>query len=162
MEKNKNLIEMLESYDKDCVYLAVSMIRNSHDMSNKETKKLLNKVSLFDRIKNYSDVCRELNVEELTVKHFDFLPKEQRLKALAYHQVQTIGKLFNGKWKVVWNGKQRNYYPWFEISPSSLVVFLASSASASPSAGEVCCYKNQETSDFIGKTFVDIYSIIIK
>lgn len=161
MEKNKNLVEMLESYDKDCVYLAVSMIRNSHDISDKETKKLLNKVSLFDRIKNYSDVCKELNIEELTIEHFGFLPKEQRLKSLAYHQIQNIGKLFNGKWKVKWDGKQRNWYPWFELKASSLVFLGSYGFVGHSSAAEVFYYKDQETSDFVGKTFLDIYSILM-
>lgn len=160
MEKNKNLVEMLESNDKDCVYLAVSMIRNSHDISDKETKKLLGKISLFDRVKNYSDVCKELGVEELTIDSFTFLPKEQRLKALAYHQIQNIRKLFNGKWKVKWDGKQKNWYPWFEIKASGLV-FGDSAGSVGVSGTVVCYYKDQETSHFIGKTFLDIYSILI-
>lgn len=160
MEKNKNLVEMLESNDKDCVYLAVSMIRNSHDISDKEIKKLLDKISLFERVKNYSDVCKELGVEELTVDSFIFLSKEQRLKALACHQIQNIGKLFNGKWKIKWDGKQKNWYPWFEVKASGLV-FSDSSVFVGGSSAAVCYYKDRETSDFVGKTFIDIYSILI-
>jgi len=79
--KNDNIIEMLESNDKDCVYLAVSMIRNYSTLLSVETKKSLNKISLFDKIKNYSDVCKDLGEDELKLSDFNFLSKDYRKKA---------------------------------------------------------------------------------
>src|ERR1035437_717439 len=86
---------MLKSSDKESRYLAYSILRNS---TTKKSKKILEKVSLFERVHDYQDVCGELGIKELTTKDFNFLPEEQRKKALAQHQIHNLEKLFNKGW----------------------------------------------------------------
>lgn len=159
----ENLVEikqMLKSKDKDCVYMAVTMLRNSGNLFSSEDKiKLLSKVSLFDKIKSYSDVCKELDEPELTIKDFGFLPKDQRKKQLNYHKIQNIEKLFNFGWKINWrNQSQEKYYPYFTIGSGGGLVFLGSNCRNGSSHGAVAFYKDRETSDFVGKLFIDIYN----
>ena len=155
-----NIVEMLESYDKDCVYLAVSMIRNSHEL--KEYDKLLTKISLFDRIRNYSDVCKELSINELTEIDFRYFPIEQRLKMLSFYRIQNITKLFNQDWILNWSDiKQRKYYPWFEKKSSGWVC-CGSVVYFSGSGSVVGLFKSEEISDFCGKLFLEDYINIIE
>lgn len=142
----ENIEEMILSSDKDCVYLAVSMLRNSPDSFNSKSIKLLKKVSLFDRIRNYSDVCRELKEEE---------------KISPFDKIKQIEKLFNVNWKKDWNNSnQYKYFPYFTINGSGELVFVGSGSYAG-FHGVVGFYKDQETSDFIGKTFISIYKEIM-
>lgn len=114
--------------------------------------------NLFVDIKNYSDVCKELKLKELTTKDFDFLPKDQQEKALAFHQIKNIETLFNGDWKKDWNNRnQVKYYPYFENKVTGGWVFLSSSEYYYYSLGQVAFYKDKITSDFCGRTFIEIY-----
>lgn len=160
MNIKNNIVEMLESHDKDCVYLAVSMIRNSNEL--KDCDKLLNKVSLFDRIRNYSDVCRELNIKELIEIDFNFLPIEQRIKMLSFYRIQNIIKLFNQDWILNWSDiNQKKYYPWFEKKSSGWVCY-GSYGYYSYSYAGVGLFKSEEISNFCGKLFLEDYINIME
>lgn len=107
---------------------------------------------LFDN-NTYSKVCKALGEKELTIKDFSFLPLEQRVKALAFHQIKNIEKLFNA-------GSTNNYwYPYFNRVSGGLVFYYSIDCSVS-FFGLVGLYKDRVTSDFVGKTFVDIYKIL--
>lgn len=153
------LKDMIKSKDKDSIYMAVVMSRNIEEFPNRsKVKKILDKVSLFDKIREYSDVCLELDEEELTIKDFKFLPKEQRVKALAFHQLKNIEKLFNGNWKVnLKSTRQQLWYPWFEKAGRGLVFYDSLYPSSDYFADGVAFYKDKETTDFVGKLFIDIY-----
>lgn len=133
------------------------------DKEAKELRKIIEEPqTLMERIKTYSDVCKELNIEELTESDFIFLPKEQRAKMLAYHQIQNIAKLFNKGWEPNWsNSNEYKYYPWFEYKKSGGWLFYDVSYYRSVSFGEPAFYKNRETSEFCGKTFLSIYKVLL-
>jgi len=156
--KNDNIIEMLESNDKDCVYLAVSMIRNYSTLLSVETKKSLNKISLFDKIKNYSDVCKDLGEDELKLSDFNFLSKDYRKKAFNQAKLQQIQKLFNGDWKLDWSDTtQYKWFPYFEIKVSGGIGFYVTYFHSSHFGDAPAYFKYEETSNFVGKLFIDIY-----
>lgn len=148
---------LLNSSDLDNVYMATLMIRNSTFLD----KSLLNTISLFDKVRNYSDVCYYLNVKELTIESFNFLSEEEAIKQLAFHQIKNIEKLFNDGWTVsIEDNNQYKYFPYFTLLSCGLV-FSDSGHGSSFWAGSVGVYKDSKTSDFIGKTFIDIYKNII-
>lgn len=153
MSVNQSIKEMINSSDKDTQYLAVSMIRNDeNNQFNYQTKKLINKVSLFNRIKNYSDVCKELGEDELTIKDFKSFNKKDRNKLLNYGMIKQIERLFNG------NSKNNIYYPYFKKVSGGFGFFGSGSHDGGCwSAGSVGLFKDEETSNFIGKTFIKIY-----
>lgn len=118
--------------------------------------------NLFDKIKNYSDVCKELCEPELTETTFHRIPMKYRKKILAYSKLQQIQRLFNGDWIPNWSdSSEYKYYPYYNTSGPGLV-FVGSYYLFSSFYGEVAFYKNREISDFIGRTFIDIYTELSK
>jgi len=135
---------------------------NSLENEAKELRKLIEMPEdLFSKIKNYSDVCRELNIREYTENDFCFLPYEQRKKQLAFSKLQNIAKLFNQGWKEDWkNFNQYKYYPYFQTNVACGLVGDGCGAdhAYSSSCSPVVYYKDKKTSDFCGNLFIDIYS----
>lgn len=137
--------DMINSADKDNIYLAATIIRDSNTLD----KRLLKDISLFDRIKDYSDVYKELNEEE---------------KQSPFDKIKQIERLFNGSWKKDRNNiNQEKWYPYFYIVSGSLVFSVSSCRHHRSSifSGQVGFYKDEKTSDFIGKTFIKIYEEIM-
>lgn len=63
-------------------------------------------------IKNYSEACKELNISELTIKDFSFLPPSQQEKAFARHVFLTCKEAVLGDYKPDYS----NYDEWkYEI-----------------------------------------------
>lgn len=103
--------------------------------------------TLFNKIKNYSDVCKELYEKEETCP---------------IKKIKQIERLFNSFWKKDWKNKnQEKWYPYFEYTSSGGLVFYSSSYCYFSTYGPVAFYKDKETSDFVGKTFLDIYKEIL-
>lgn len=50
-------------------------------------------------IKNYSDACKHLNIEELTIENFSFLPQSQIENAFARHVFLTCKEAVIGDYK---------------------------------------------------------------
>lgn len=119
-------------------------------------KELLNTpVDLFKSISNYSDVCEELGIKELTIENFN------SKKAFAFHKIENIQKLFNGDWLPDFNNSnRRKHYPYFEYKNSRLV-FLASYSYGYYYYSQVAFYKDQKTSDFVGQVFEDVYGDLV-
>lgn len=121
-------------------------------------KSFVNQKDLFT-IKTYFAVCKELKEKELVLSNFSFLPKEYQEKALAQAQIQQIEKLFNGAWIKDWsNSNQRKYYPYYEFSNKG---FSFGYSYFDYSICQVAWFKDEETSDFVGKTFISIYKKVL-
>lgn len=99
---------------------------------------------LLENVKNYKDVCYYLN---------------EPLQILPYLQIKQIEKLFNGNWIKDFSNNQENWFPYFNYNKiSGCLVFHGSYCQRSCSSGRVSFYKSQIISDFVGKTFADIYN----
>jgi len=130
-EVNKRL-DALEAYVSE----EMEKIRKlAKDNSNKEVK-----LDLFS-ITTYDEVCIAL--------------KEDK-EVCPYKQIKQIEKLFNGDWKVnLKDNTQKRYYPYFGITPRGLV--FTYSIWSDYFFGRVGLYKDEKTSDHIGKYFINIY-----
>ncbi len=123
------------------------------------------KEKLIDRIKTYEDVYRELkegpiNFRDFSVRFEDKIVK----KVVAFAKLQRIAKLFNEGWKPDFsNHKQYKYYPWFEMNESGGVVFKNSLSYYDCSRFRVApaYFNSEEISNYVGKTFIDIYKDLI-
>lgn len=122
------------------------------DAIRKLTKKLTEKKDIKElvlfSITSYEGVCKVLKEE---------------CKISPYDKIKQIEKLFNGWWKKDWEDiNQKKWYPYFNLKASHGVVgFYDSYFSCGVASGQVGFYKDQRTSDYIGKTFWLIYKEII-
>lgn len=99
-------------------------------------------------ITTYEQVCRKLN---------------EPYKISSYEKIKQIEKLFNGSWKKDWYDKnQKKYYPYFNFNASHGSIGLVRS--------DYCCYysfaggtvyKDEKTSNHVGKHFWEIYKDFI-
>lgn len=112
-------------------------------------------------VNTYSKICKELKEEEYTENHVSGLPKEYKKKQLAFLKLQQISKFFNKNWTPDFSNKSEyKYYPYFEYKASGLV-FSSSGCSSYCFSVQVAFYKTEEISNFVGKTFIDIYEDLI-
>ncbi len=129
----------------------------------KELQAIIDKPEdLFDIIKNYSDVCIQLGEPEINEDWFaEEFDKETKSKLVAIAKIKQIERLFNGTWIKDWsNTNQYKYYPYYRIESSGLVFFRSIYYCLS-AIGQVAFYKDEKTSTFVGKTFIDLYKQII-
>ncbi len=120
------------------------------------------KDTLFDVVKDYTTFCKAVKIKELSVKDFKFLPEDEQVKAFNYHKIKNIEKYFNGTWVKDWNNSsQPKYYPYFNYTSQGLV-FADSTYDHCDYYGRVAFFKDKQTSDFVGKTFPDIYKELSK
>lgn len=116
---------------------------NSLELELNKLKEEINKPdNLFSKINNYYDVCEHL---------------KEGIESCPYKQIKQIEKLFNGSWKKdLTDINQKKWYPYFEIKSSGLV-FVSSYGFSYCFFGQVAFFKDEETSNFVGKKFIDIY-----
>lgn len=119
------------------------------------------KTDLFTKIKTIEDVYKELGKKMPTLEDFDFLSLKQATKLLNACHVKHIEELFDFEPNFD-NGNQEKWYPYFEKRSGSWM-FLVSYCHGSALTSMVWSgfYKDRKTSDFVGKTFIDIYTAII-
>ncbi len=151
-----NLDELIESSIK------ISGINNkiTKEESVSLVKRDINK--LFDIIKTYSDVCKELKEPEYCIDDFDFLPKEYQSKLYNTLKLQQIAKLFNNGWiPNLTDSKEKKWFPYYQntgMVGSSKWRFDYSYCTYHNSADVVVCYyQTKEISSFVGKIFQNIY-----
>lgn len=119
-------------------------------------------INLFEEVKSYSDVCRLLGQRELTHHDFNNISPEYRKKILAQAKLQQVEKLFNQDWVKDWaNKNQYKHNPYFNISTTGSLGFLGSEETCPATYGVGAFYKDKETSDFVGKLFINLYTDII-
>lgn len=136
---------------------ALKELKELKDRADKLEAIINSPESLIGSITTYKQVCEALAIEELTLSDFGFLESEDRKKSLAFHKLQQIAKLFNRDWRPDWkNTSQYKYYPYFNLASGGLG-FSASSYGSSDCFSSVVYFKDKETSDYVGKTFLSIY-----
>lgn len=123
----------------------------------KELEEFINQSDNLFSITTYKEVCKKLKEKELTLKDYTFLPENRRKKALAQGKIQQLEALFNGTWKAKLDGNQKNWYPYFIVGSGGVLGFDDSYYDYTYCDGFTGFFKDKETSDFIGKTFIDIY-----
>lgn len=127
-----------------------------------ELEKLKNIINqpedLFNIVTDYSSVCKLLKEEELFENSYYFIKNDKaRRRSLANGKIEQIQRLFNGDWLPKFDGNQYNYYPYFTGGNGGLLGFVDSYYRCYYYVDLVAFYKDKKTSNFIGKTFIDIY-----
>lgn len=120
-------------------------------------KKKCEKVILKDlfSITTYTEVCKLLGIKEKILKDFSTI-KEYR-----YHQILNIQKLYNS------DSKFNYYYPYFTkfrtklIFECSFYYHYYGFSTYNSVKPEIAYFKNNKTSDYVGKIFKFIYEDLI-
>jgi len=128
---------------------------------NLDTLKVLidkeDSLDLFS-ITTYGEVCKALKEKSYSLKDFEWADEEDAEKLLAFAQLKQIERLYNENWIKDWSNKnQYKYYPYFTLNGSGGLVFYFSSSYHYTCSGQVGFFKDQKTSDYVGKTFISIY-----
>lgn len=98
-------------------------------------------IDLF-KIDTYDKVCKALNKDKETCP---------------YRVIKDIEKLFNQGWKPNWSNSEYKWYPYFSFGSFGGFSFRSSGYCCSGFTGECAYYKDKETSNYIGKTFLQEY-----
>jgi len=137
------------------------LINKAYSEANSTQKKLVEKYfKIVDNdifsVTTIKEVCKRLEEKELTIKDFSNFG-DLALKMLTFHQIKLLEKFFNQGWTADFNNSnQYKWYPYFE-KVSGGYRFCSSSYHVSFFYGFVALYKDQKTSDHIGRNFKDIY-----
>lgn len=154
----KKIESLLKAKDSDSIYFGVDFIRKNPIIFGSKGKKLLNSVSIKDKIKNYSDVCEELQIKELAEDDFSFLPKNQRKRLLASHKIENITKVFNGDVLLDFsNSSQKKFIPWFCRTGSGWSLYSVACSLVISSGSVGFYYKSEELAQYAVKIFINIY-----
>lgn len=115
--------------------------------------------SLMKKVKNFSDLCKEINEDEPTEGDFDHFPKHRRRKMYLQAKLQIINEIFG--FKPDWNNRnQYKWRPWFEKQASGWC--FRSSTYGYCSIAVVGFYETQEISDWVGRTFLSEHTEYIE
>ena len=140
-----------------------SLINEAYEAASSDLRKRLKSIfkiesseELFD-VTSYEELCKLRGIKVLTEE--DFKASRNPTKALAMEKIKTIEEIYNGEWKPNFkDDNQRKWYPYFVNNGSFL--FYDSGCFCS-FYGCVGLYKDEKTSNFVGKTFMDIYLQVI-
>ena len=142
-----------------------SLINEAYEAANEDLRKRLRKVfkiesedDLFD-ITSYEELCKLKGIKVLTEE--DFKNSRGPKKALAFEKIKIIEEIYNKDWKPNFKDvNQRKWYPYF-VNNNGSWRFGSSSSFGSSSYGFAGLYKNEKTSTFVGRTFMDLYLQVI-
>jgi hypothetical protein len=117
-------------------------------------KYLKKEVDIF-KVTTYKEVCEKLGESEIHDYNFSLIDAK---KICAAARIKQLERFFNGTWKANWeDSSQRKYYPYFQYSSGGGFRFFSSGSSSYYSGGQVGFYKDEESSNHVGKYFKEIY-----
>lgn len=152
------------------IQLEKDTIISIYKTSNLENKKMLEKEltkkffeNIIDKIKDFDDILELSGYES----EEEFLPykkpknkKEIKLNNIA--RLQLISEVYNEGWVEDWNNNQQyKYYPYFNKSSYSWVVYGCDYYCGSSSVGSLVYFKDKEKALDAGNKFIKIYSEIL-
>jgi len=155
-----NLKSMLKSPDESSRKLALGILKaNQKKIPKKDLVRLYKLVPARECVKSYKDVCIQLGIEEVTLENYSSIPEKERSRALNSHKLDNITRRFNGRKVTV---KENRYMPYFIKEAAGWRFGVSFCWYSSASYVVVGFYfKNEEDSDYCGKTFIDIYSELL-
>lgn len=142
---------------EELILRAFSQASNSQKVLIEKFFKIKDSSEAFDKIKDYKSFCKHFNIKELTIKDFEQFG-DQAKRMFAFHKIKNFETYFNDGWKANWkDNNEQKWYPYYQGS-SGLLVLVGSSCDCYYLESEAGFYKTKAISDFVGKTFINIYS----
>ena len=118
-------------------------------------------MSIIERIKTFEDAMEATGRKE--VPDFSSFPEDMRKHFEALFKMVVIAEALNEGWKPDWdNYKEYKYYPWFDMSPSSIAfdVSYCVDGYAAAGSGSRLKLKSRELAKYCGEQFKDIWKDI--
>jgi hypothetical protein len=141
MSNKKKLEEQAENLQKELNKL-------------KEEIKKCDEIDLFS-ITTYKEVYKVLGEKELTLCDFKEFPEKLSKKLLATARIEQLERLYNQNWVKNYNDKnQYKYRPYFEFASNNWR-FSCSIAYCWSGCSVVGVFKDEKTSSYVGKTFLN-------
>lgn len=162
----KEITQLVLFQSGDNIEVSDELITKAFSQADSGQKTLMKKYfkikdgsEAFDKIKDYKSFCKYFGIKELTIKDFEQFG-DQAKKMFAFHKIKNFETYFNDGWKPDWsNSNEYKWYPYFEFKKGSGGwCFYGSDVRIYISYAVAAFYKDQKIADFIGKTFLDIYS----
>lgn len=116
---------------------------------------------ITDRIKSFKDVLEAVTVARR--KSFYKACSNLDVQGEANEQVKLIAEVLNEGWLAdAFDENQYKYYPYFEAKNGRFVFGGYDYWTRAANVGSRLCFSSRELATFAGKTFIDIYSNLLK
>jgi len=117
------------------------------------------------QIKKWQDAFKQLGLDPKVLPDVSMLAPEDRKPVVAQYILAKVAKALNGDWVADHtNRNQYKYAPWFIVKadtrrPSGFGLSFSACAFwlTCTSCGVRLCYKDSETAEYAGKTFIKLY-----
>lgn len=116
-----------------------------------------------EKIKTFEDALKVTG--RANVPEFLELPEDLREYFKAKYKAIVITEALNKGWKADWEDEnQKKYFPWFYQSSSGLAFHATTYGYSDAYTGDASrlCFKTAALAEYAGRTFIDIYEVIIK
>lgn len=165
---NNNIEEikqMINSSDKESRYLGISILRfdKSGIFSKKESKKLIKSILITERIRNFGDICIELEITEESCLIFKN-PKTKEEKCFnALNKIFKIAECYNREKLIKGfpdfeNHQQYKYFPCYDKKFGSWLVAGCDLWAAGSSLPGLAYFNSEENCKDAMNKFTDIFS----
>lgn len=123
------------------------------------------------KVTSFEEACQYRGYNPATVlPDVSGFPEKHQQSLVAIAKGMIIAEAINEDWEADWNDSdQPKYYPWFdmETEPNNPTGFrfcgsYSGFTGTAVPGGSRLCYKTRALSDYAGKTFVDLYRIMMK
>lgn len=151
------------SFEQTIKKMKITVEVNGNPVEIELTKEQVAKVKnqkITDRIKNFSDVLQAVSTEraEKWAQACTYLDQQ----GIANEKIKLIAEVLNEGWEAEpFNTSQYKYYPWFEVENGAFVYIDSDVWCGGTFVGSRLCYKNSELAEYVGKTFIDIYTKLL-
>jgi len=109
------------------------------------------------KIKTFEEACKALN-QDPTLPEYPMLSEAEKKAAIAHYKLVIIARALNGNWKPDWtNWNENKYFPWFDFRGGRFVFINVYYNCTNSNLGSRLCYKDEETAEYVGRTFTDLY-----
>lgn len=154
MKKEGYISKLIQSPDKENSYIAACILRKEN---TKESKKLLQSISLEERLGTIEDVYEELGLDRTTLIPYVNPQNKLQRHLNAVVDINHISLLYNGKWKPDFNNRnQDKYYLWFEKTSGGWVVAYCGHDVDHAVVGSGFYFKDNDIL-WIGTKFISIF-----
>ena len=111
---------------------------------------------IINRVKTYEDAW-ELADEQ--TRNECWIKPDDSADVVAYKKLKLIIAVINEGWKPDWkNGKQRKWWPWFNLSSGFRFDYSHYHyVHANATVGSRLCFETEEKSNYVAKQFIEIY-----
>lgn len=165
MNNLDSIKEMLISSDIDSRYLGISILRNdtSNVFDKEECQKLIKSVNVKERIKNFGDICNELNITEESCLLFKEPKTKEERCFNALNKIFKIVEYYNRDKPIkgfpdFTSSQQHKYFPYYQKSSDGSWLAGSGAWSSDSHLPALVYFNNEENCIDAMNKFIDIFS----